>query len=101
MIGLLNRLLHDVIQNLKEKLATRQRRAAARADPDLQEYVEDLEAAGAEVINAIDDESGPRIYAEFSGEWVDLQQRVELEYRLIDEMPSAGKTSIALRPGPG
>lgn len=76
-------------------------RVKARAAPDIEDYVADFEAAGADITGTRDEDSGPQISVEFAGGWVDLEQHVELEYRLIDEQPSAGPTLIALRPGPG
>lgn len=100
-MGLMDRTVWALAGAIRTWVGDRWHRAEARAAPNLEDYVADLEAAGADVTGTRDEDSGPQIYVEFAGRWVDLKQRVELEYRLIDEQPSAGPTLIALRPGPG
>lgn len=101
MRGIIDRAVWALLRTIRSRFTERRRRTKARQEPDLEAYMADLEAAGATVSSAKCLDSGPVIHAEFAGRWVDLKQRIELEYRLIDEMPSAGETALALRPGPG
>jgi len=100
-MGLIDRTVWALAGAVRTWVGDRRQRTKARATPDPEDHVADLETAGANVTGTRNKDSGPQIYVEFAGRWVDLEKRVELEYRLIDEQPSTGPTLIALRPGPG
>lgn len=59
-----------------------------------QEYIDDLEAAGAEIVEIADDAAGARVAVKFSGSATALTQSAELDYLVIDSIKSAPEATM-------
>ncbi|QLG29847.1 hypothetical protein HUG10_19750 (plasmid) [Halorarum halophilum] len=59
-----------------------------------QEHIDDLEAAGAEIVEATDDATGTRIAVKFAGSASALTQSVELDYLVVDSIKSAPESTM-------